>query len=199
MELYWNIWHKSQLPGWKLQSYEDKWNSTNSIRNLRASDVYFELNDNLLIIGAGILCKNYVYTKMLEFYGPDKMMMNKVDFYTKAWELYQEALQKYYPFFHHYNWHVKLALLEGSKTDIIDEMNRAISFEFKVKSLPPLNEKLLSQSIKPRWYDKVRYTDCSDFKESLGVHSTKMQFIFDSKKIFCNEKLLVKSCMPKHK
>jgi hypothetical protein len=49
-----------------------------------------------------------------------------------------------------YNNKICLALLEGSKTDIIDEMNRAISFESKVKSLPPLNEKLLSQSIKPR-------------------------------------------------
>jgi hypothetical protein len=75
---------------------------------LREDVVYGELNDNMLIIGAGILCKVYMFEKLYNDYyhffsWPYHDITNKTVFYTLAWKYYQEALQKYYPLFHHYN------------------------------------------------------------------------------------------------
>jgi hypothetical protein len=97
-------------------SIEDKPNL--SFANIFRKDLaYGELNDNLLIIGTGILCKMHVYTNLmneyaqdLEFYQccehlipRDLVGIDKLEFYTKSWELYKDSLTKYYPFFSHYN------------------------------------------------------------------------------------------------
>ena len=193
MESYWKIWHNSQISStlFRLQVLLD---SDRSILNIRASNVYFEANDNLLIIGAGILCKHYVYENMLKFYEANKTI-SRVVFFTKAWEFYQEALQKYYPFFHHYNWHVKLALLEGSFADITANLNNEIKVENAVKSMPPLNERVLSKLYKPAWYKvpepdwfrEMPWQHPSELKENISVHSIKFRFVFDSKTFFLKE------------
>lgn len=193
MELYYNTWHASQIKE-TLDVYKTLLDSDLSIRNIRSSNVYLELNDNLLIIGAGILCKDYVYTNMSDFYNADKMI-SRVVFYTKAWEFYQEALQKYYPFFHHYNWHVKLALLEGNKADILSEIKCMQRLESGVKSMPPLNEKFLSDKVKPTWYNDKRLLYPSGLKENLGYNSIRILFNFDSKTFFLKQNPQIKSFM----
>jgi hypothetical protein len=50
---------------------------------LREDRIYGELNDNILIIGAGILCKVYMYKNLYNNYHPD-LDVSKVEFYTKA-------------------------------------------------------------------------------------------------------------------
>jgi hypothetical protein len=91
-----------------------RFNSDKYLYNfLNKKSVNHELYDNILIAGLDILCIDYVFTKLMSYYSSNLVEgINSIDFYIKGWEFYQESLQKYYPFFDHYNWNCKLFQLD---------------------------------------------------------------------------------------
>jgi len=104
--------------------------------------VNHELYDNILILGISILCRDYVLTKLTNYYSLNLVEgINNVDFYIKAWEFYNESLQIYYPFIHHYNWYVKLFQLEHiSKQDLLHLSAFRMKLNNYASSLPSLDK-----------------------------------------------------------
>lgn len=196
----WENWHLSQILSvdqYKelLKNYPD----CHIINFLRKDLVYAELNDNILIIGAGILCKVYMYTKLSNDYSPD-FNESKVKFFTKAWEYYEEALQKYYPFFHHYNWFNKLYLLENStKYDIYSKIYENQCLEKGVASIPPLYEYILDWPYRPDWCNNIRPDKYPDYIQcSYVLGSTKVHFEWSNMKDFFTKGLVIKNFIPSH-
>jgi len=109
----WAWWHNSQtiLLGESLVNRHMATSFNHFPNFFKAENAYFELNDNLLIIGLGLLCRHYIYTKLLEE-SWQNIYISRMDFLAHAQQLYDEALKKYYPFFQHYNWHCKKYILE---------------------------------------------------------------------------------------
>lgn len=166
----WEKWHLEQIGFLKdyIKHIENKPNSY--INNFFREEIaYAELNDNILIIGAGILCKVSMYINLYNDYHLN-LNINKVEFFTKGWEYYQEALQKYYPFFHHYNWFCKLYDLNNfTESDIFHRIEQELSFREAVASLPPLCEYILNEwNQKPNWYNNIRPLTNYEYKE-FGV------------------------------
>jgi len=158
---FWERWHNFQINihfrvNFECEKYLES-RPYSCIQNFFRKDVvYGELNDNILIIGAGILCKIYIYTNMYDNYHSN-LNVSKVEFFTKGWAYYQEALQKYYPFFHHYNWFCKLYQLKNStEFDIFKNIYNDLRVKEKVASIPPLFEDVLEWPIKPEWYNDIR-------------------------------------------
>jgi len=48
-----------------------------------AKNAYYEVNDNLLIVGAGILSKDYILERLTYLYKSDPNL-SKLEFYTKV-------------------------------------------------------------------------------------------------------------------
>jgi hypothetical protein len=196
----WENWHLSQVS--PIETYEAllKEFPKQSIKNfLREDAVYAELNDNMLIIGSGILCKAYIYQNLFDSYNAD-FFKTKVQFFTKAWELYQEALQKYYPFFHHYNWFCKLYKLDHhSKFDILRDYKEIVFVEKQIASLPPLYEYILNEwRQKPDWHNNIRPITNSEYKEFWILYRLGLCKIISFNKLtsfskFYLENFLIKS------
>lgn len=164
---FWKEWQLAQVSiqlGSDLEIIKIKSNSF--IKNFFKEDLaYGELNDNILIIGAGILCKVYIYANLHNNYYPD-LNTSKVEFFTKGWEYYQEALQKYYFFFHHYNWFCKLYSLNNfTKSDILIEILNDDICQKRVTSIPPLYKYILDGwRQKPDWFNNIRPVYYSEYK-----------------------------------
>lgn len=103
----WDSWQKSQtsLPyaEYMLKSGSEPYKEGVHIVNMfDEKKAYFEVNDNILIIGAGILCKDYIITRLENLHSSDPNL-SKLEFYAKAWEYHQESIQVFSKFFNHYN------------------------------------------------------------------------------------------------
>lgn len=195
----WMLWHKDQI-GLQDILNNMKISPENSLINFFKKDVaYNELNDNILIVGLGILCKYHIYTNLYNEFGMKGLDLSKLEFYTKAWEYYQEAIQKYYPFFHHYNWFCKLYILERySESDILDQLASNNNYEKRLSSVPPLFEYILNGwNFKPDWNNDIRPDIYPDFKQysTCILGSSKVHFVFNLKNFFEN-KLEIKSFIP---
>jgi hypothetical protein len=84
-----------------------------------------------------------MYKNLYNSYSPN-FSVSKEEFFGKTWKYRQEAIQKYYPFFHHHNWFCKLHKLEYyTKSDILKDIIIDRIFEEKIASLPPLREYIL--------------------------------------------------------
>lgn len=98
----WNIWYLSQL------RFFTSYLSTSDFYMPNFSDPlvsYHELNDSILIIGVNLLAGVYIYENILPKCDPD---MDKVEVRDLAYSYYEEFVQKYYPFYHHFSWQTKL-------------------------------------------------------------------------------------------
>jgi len=154
---HWRDWHSSQI--WtvnKCKEYMTKFPNCHINNFIKKDLVYNELKDNMLIIGAGILSKVYLYQKLYHDYHPN-IYVPKVQFYTKAWFYYVEALTEYAQFFEQYNSFCKLHILQNcTKSDIWFQMFKNQNFQKGVESIPPLREDILNWPVKPTWYNKIR-------------------------------------------
>ena len=103
----WDSWHKSQA---NIQYAEfslnkpsiDLDNKQHIINMFHAKNAYYEVNDNLLIVGAGILSKDYILERLTYLYKSDPNL-SKLEFYTKVWEYQEESIKKFSKFYDFYN------------------------------------------------------------------------------------------------
>ena len=199
LEYYWNQWRSSQIGSYDLSYHEKKLiSSTGYIHNFFNEDVSnFELNDNLLIIGVSILCKDYVITNLTEWMSDNETLCSKVAFYKQAWLYYEESLVKYKQFYDHYNHYVnKLKLDKYTLDDLKTEIERNKLLSAKLASMPPLEEGLFNLDNNPSWFNNIRCVDYSAYKGLLGSLSTTKLATFDSK-VFYNGKTSLVKFIPK--
>lgn len=191
----WENWHSNQLCYGSSEKDMHYYPNRYVINLIRKDAAYGELNDNILIIGLNILCKMYIYTNLYYDYLPD-FYVSKVEFYTKAWEYYKESLQKYYPFFHHYNWFCKLYILEhATKTHYLSILKNESIFNENNATVPPLREHILNWYKRPEWSNDVRPDKYPIYKEypfpCIGG-STRVYFEWSNMENFLNKKLIIK-------
>lgn len=186
---FWREWHLSQIASPDRYLELMRKNPNFYISNFIKEDVaYRELNDNILIIGVGILCKVYIYANLYTDYNPD-FNVSKVKFYTKAWEYYIESICHYSSFFKHYNWYCKLYELEHfTKSNIWYKLWEEGTLRAEVASIPALHNDILNLPVKPTWDNTIRpnalpkYKEISLYKLGLTVHKVYLEW--DNKHLY---------------
>lgn len=93
------------------------------IDSLSDETIYFELNDNLLIIGLTILCQHIIYKELIDTYGKQSIV-DRYIFYEKAENIYPKAFSEYSKFFDHYDKYTLEYLL---KTTTLDDIGLVVN------------------------------------------------------------------------
>lgn len=143
-------WHKSQIMLTMMSELRDKYHIVNFIDN---GMVYKELYDNILYRGINILSNQYTYTNLYNYYNNYDHNVTLAEFFTKAFEYHKQALEKYYPFCHHFDWHGKLYKLNHwSVYDFMKNLSGILFFEKAVANAPPLQDYILDDT-RGSWFN----------------------------------------------
>lgn len=174
----WQSWYMSQSGIDTLKKIlpveaEDYKNINFHYYFIEFKDSYGELLDNMLIVGAGILCKIYIYENILKLSNEDLSYpdcdITPFQLYNKIWEFHRESLEKYYPFFDHYSWNCKLYVLEHyTKTYFTNASYNNSQFD------DSFFEHMVALPYKSLIYNDIRphcpnYLNCSPFTKGLNL------------------------------